>query len=136
MKKLLTIKDFDKVLISYLRTPSKLTAKVVYNKMGSPYAEIVKVGGEKIGIVVAIAPDVLGWSLCKTKDDCGDADKFDKKRGISIALSRANYASNLSEKERFEYYAEKLPDSLLDLFGEMNTRAEKYFNYKKEDASN
>ena len=72
----------------------------------------VKYRGEYIGTVVAVDKDVVGWSQCCTKERRKEpcpgtiidgiidgkytinyitipADKFDKERGITIALGRA-----------------------------------------------
>ena len=38
----------------------------------------------RIGVVVAVGKNQIGWSLCNKTDD------FDKQRGLSIAIGRAH----------------------------------------------
>lgn len=40
---------------------------------------------EPYGVIVAVSPDQIGWSLCNRKS----GDKFNKIRGREIALQRA-----------------------------------------------
>ena len=54
------------MLISYVRNPDN---------------------NERIGVIVAISVDNIGWSQCNKKD------KFDKERGKEIALGRAMYGT-------------------------------------------
>ena len=42
----------------------------------------------KIGVVVAVAKNALGWSLCHK-----GLDKFDKEFGLKIAVGRAEKGS-------------------------------------------
>lgn len=94
----LTLKDFNKVLLQYKRD----------NK------------GNIQGMVVSIGRNILGWSLCNA------ADKFDKAKGISIALRRAQKSSTLTLMEKEEYYLQ-IPQSLLDLAETMINRSKLYF---------
>ena len=116
---MLTLKDFSKVLVQYARTKTKITPVLV--QIDSIYDSNVQIeSGKKIGVVVSIDKDVLGWSLCNKKD------KFDKDRGLSIALGRAALASEMSLAERIAYY-EQVPQSLMYEFKEMEERSRKYF---------
>lgn len=72
---------------------------------------------QKVGVVVAIKPDVtkdevcVGWSLCNAKDE------FDAVRGLEIAIGRAENGGGTSF----------IPHSVVDEFLGMANRAEKYF---------
>lgn len=94
----LTLKDFSKVLLQYKRD----------NK------------GNIQGMVVSVGRNILGWSLCNA------ADKFDKAKGINIALRRAQKSATLSLIEKEEYYLQ-VPQSLLDIAETMLKRSTLYF---------
>ena len=145
---MLTVKDFkNKVLISYYRKNDKFDAKVVYNvtdESGDTYripkAVLNYTRGEIKGIVVAIGPGILGWSLCRTGSsydpifrEIHSGDKFDKKIGLHIALERARIAQSLSHTDRVNFY-EKLPSSLEKDFAKMMDRSYTYFSNDDEDA--
>lgn len=96
---MLTLDDFsNKVLVEYERD-SKRVPK---------------------GIVVAIAPGVLGWALCNKKDI------FNKAHGLNIALRRALSVKFATNEERAEYY-EKCPFTLQPLLQKMNDRSLIYY---------
>jgi len=138
--KLLTLKDFDKTLVGYLYEKDQQVAKINYKMSGlEAYIETIK--GKKIGVVIAIDSNVLGWSLCNTKireevtiEDGAvivqkiPNDTFNKSEGISKALQRADIASTLSTRERESFYR-KVPFSIQELFNKMNERSEQYFKY-------
>lgn len=77
------------------------------------------------GVIIAIDKNVLGWSLCHSKD------KFDRIKGLRIALSRATYLLNLDTASRDIYCFENLPQSLVKDYKEMRTRSFKYFKNDK-----
>lgn len=104
------------MLIKYIRTPKKYIPQVGINPDGAPYAYFKVVGGDPIGVIVAIDRDRIGWSLCNKKDT------FDKQIGLRIALNRAEfYGTNKS------FLLEQIPDSIREEIIEMYTRSEKYF---------
>jgi hypothetical protein len=41
----------------------------------------------KVGVVVAIDADRVGWSMCHTTA----GDKFDREKGLTIAIGRAEH---------------------------------------------
>jgi hypothetical protein len=130
----LKLKDFDKVLVSYFYKPDKLVAKVKRYKFDNePKAVLEVVKGKRKGIVVAIDENVLGWSMCNSslnynsQNNKYEVDTFDKAKGLSIALNRAKYAASLNEEDRLEYYELNVPNSLIELFINMQERSEKYF---------
>jgi len=146
---MLTLKNFDKVLVSYLYEPDTYTAKVVYvsvpviegqadtGKM-MPRAILETVKGKRKGVVVAIGAGQIGWSMCNTKpgwsrkEGWHEGDVFDREKGLSLALKRADIASRLNRWERESFYT-KVPDSIIDLFEEMDFRAQLYFPEEVED---
>ena len=133
--KILTLKDFDKVLVSYLKNEDKKVA-VLNHKMDGPDAEIVTIKGERRAVLVAIAPGVIGWSLCNQKGGYDRdfvyhmPDRFDKATGISIALKRAQIAAGLSTEGRVSFY-EKIPFTLEELADKMHERSYQYFDKGK-----
>jgi len=127
---MLTLKDFDsKVLVSYLYTPNKLVPKIFY-KIWGPTAELETIKGQKRGVVVSIGDGIIGWSLCNIKSGL-DGDKFDKAKGIDLALRRAKIASQLTYGERRSFY-QKVPFSIKELFDMMDLRSQKYFQIEQE----
>jgi len=72
------------------------------------------------GVVVAIGPGIIGWSLCK------HPDVFHKQKGFEIALGRAKRVAELGPEDETEYY-DKMPFSLHDLALKMHERSVKYF---------
>lgn len=77
--------------------------------------------GNPRGLIIALDKGIYGWSLCSKKD------VFNKKVGTSIAMGRAQKAALLSDDERFDYYQYSVPNSMWELFTEINKRAYKYF---------
>lgn len=119
---MLTLKDFSRVLVSYYKRPNKLVAKVTYPKLSdfaSARLELIK--GEKKGVLVAIGPGIIGWSLCNNKEP-----QFRKDIGLAIALSRAEAVSKLTLFEREDFYS-KVPFTLQYAFDEMMERSFLYF---------
>lgn len=76
------------------------------------------------GIVVAIAPGIVGWALCNKKDT------FNKAHGLNIALRRA-LAVKFEDKAIQEKYYEKCPFTLQALLQKMIDRSKIY--YKPQD---
>ena len=72
------------------------------------------------GIMVAIGPGIIGWSLCRYPD------VFNKQKGFEIALGRAKRAAELALEDGGSYY-EKIPFSMIDLAEKMRDRSIKYF---------
>jgi len=112
---MLSLKDFPKVLLEYVRTPDYLDARVRITPLGAT-SYLVNVPGKRIGVIVATEEGVLGWSLCCKRD------VFDKKLGIHIALNRASIAKSLSKKDRESYY-EMVPQSIKLQFDYMLERS-------------
>ena len=143
---MLTLKNFDRVLVSYLYEPDEIVAKVKYvpepvaegeeptGKM-VPTAVLETIKGQKKGVVVALGAGILGWSLCNTSEGYipgkgyHSGDVFDKEKGLSLALTRANIAATLNPVNRESFY-DKVPQTILDLFEQVEFRAEKYFTPK------
>ena len=92
----------------------------IENFAGSILIEYKKHSENKIGVMVAIDSDTIGWSLCKKEDI------FDKKVGLNIAIGRAMYVSDLSKEEKNIYY-QNIPSSLKELFKKMTYRSHSYF---------
>ena len=147
---MLTLKDYKKALVSYYRNPDKFGAKLItYQSMDTdgspitiPQAVLTYEKGKKKGVLVAIGPGIIGWSLCNTKEHDLEiipgveitvpGDVFDKEKGLSIALMRADIASTLSSKERKSFY-QKVPFTLSNLFESVDERSERYFTYEDEE---
>lgn len=137
---MLTLKDYKKVLVSYYRKPDKYGAKLItYQSVDTdgspitvPQAILTYEKGEKKGVLVAIGPGIIGWSLCNTGAGCyWKLDVFDKELGLHIALSRAEAVSKMSAVERTEYY-DTVPSSIQEKFAEMVDRSYKYFQVPEE----
>ena len=137
---MLTLKDYKKVLVSYYRKPDKYGAKLItYQSMNPdgypitvPQAVLTHEKGKKKGVLVAIGPGIIGWSLCNTNAGCyWEKDIFDKELGLHIALSRAEAVSKMSITEKTEYY-ENVPSSIQEKFTEMVDRSYKYFQVPEE----
>ena len=116
---MLKLKDFSKVLVEYKRTPAKLTSYIEYED-GFPVAKLRYTKGNIKGVVVAIGPNIIGWSLCDK------IDKFDMEFGINLALKRAKIAETLSFRNRGRFYS-TIPTTMLEEFKRMDDRSEKYF---------
>lgn len=140
---MLTLKDFPSVLVSYFKDSDKQIAKIDYTKLiddeGNPvpraYIETVK--GGKRGVLVAIGPGIVGWSLCNVKhgwDKNGhwhDADTFDKAKGIDLALKRAKISEGLDLVGKTGFYS-KVPFTLEKEFAKMVERSFHYFQIPEE----
>lgn len=115
--KLLTLKDFNnKVLIQY-----------IYDVKFGEQCDCCfhrKHTSKKIGVVVAVGPGIIGWSLCH-KDDV-----FNKDIALHIALTRANELSALSYEDRFEIL-NNIPKKALNILDNMLMRSFAY--YKSDD---
>lgn len=116
---MLTVEDFDqRVLLEYVNDDTKRIPSVAVGKAG--YYTYIKVKPRRhIGVFTSIGAGIVGWSLCCSRD------RFDKERGIHIALSRAVDAAELSPEERVLYY-ENVPNSIRGQFEDMLDRS---FNY-------
>ena len=137
---MLTLKDYKKTLVSYYRNPDKFGAKLItYQSMDAdgspitiPQAVLTYEKGKKKGVLVAIGPGIIGWSLCNTGSEYyWEKDVFDKELGLHIALSRAEAVSKMPVNERIEYY-ENVPSSMQEKFAEMVDRSYKYFQVPEE----
>ena len=71
-------------------------------------------------VVVAIAPGVIGWSICSKKDT------FIKKVGVDLAIERAYLIKSLSNTERVVAYS-VVPLSLKSIADRMLQRSYLYF---------
>lgn len=140
---MLTLKDFPNVLVSYLNEPDQLVAKVDYLKLvdpqGNPVARAVleTIKGERRGVVVAIGPGIVGWSLCHVKAGWGrdgrwhEADKFNKAKGLDLALQRAKISATLDLVGKTSFY-QKVPFSIQKEFDKMVERSFHYFQIPDE----
>ncbi len=107
---MLSEKDFDgKVLVEYYR-----------DKKGNPR-----------GVVVAIGPGIIGWSLCSK------LDVFTKEQAKNIAFHRAlkastldNSANSITINDRDHFYM-GVPDTLFEKFDKINERSYIYYKHKE-----
>ena len=80
--------------------------------------QYVRKNGKRIGIVVAIELDTdnvrIGWSLCNVK-----LDKFDRYRGLQIAVGRAIYNSTTD-----------IPQSVYPTLTHFAQKAKRYYKDK------
>jgi hypothetical protein len=121
MKELLKLEDVgSKVLVEYYREKTKNVPVLVQIEEGVFERNSIVIKGRPIGVVVAIAPGVIGWSLCNQDD------VFSKEKAIDLALNRAFLAENMNEEVRTKFYA-KMPRSLDKLFVKMDERSQIYF---------
>lgn len=74
-----------------------------------------------VGVVIAIGPNILGWSLCNKRD------VFTKRMAVEMALNRAKFVTTLSNEEKQEYYQITLPQTLKKLGNKMIERSYKYY---------
>ena len=109
----------NKVLIEYLYD-TKLVPYIEYNKLGGPRADIRTIK-TAIGVVVAIGPSIMGWSLCDKKDT------FNKAKALELALLRADVVACIPEEALEDFYLHAVPFSLGDLLLRVNERSLKYF---------
>jgi hypothetical protein len=77
--------------------------------------EYVRFNGKKVGVVVATNKHEIGWSQCSKKD------KFDKKRGLEIAIGRARIGTSTNPAKI------KNKDIVTPIIDKMTDRAERYF---------
>ena len=103
------------MIIKYIRSPKKFKAELEYIG-GMPHAYVNEFGGDLIGVVVSIDRNKVGWSLCNKKD------RFNKERGLKIALNRAEYYGT-----NRNFLLEEAPNSIKNEIIEMYDRSEKYF---------
>jgi hypothetical protein len=78
---------------------------------------------QRRGVVVAVARETdfgVGWSLCHTKRGGKGLDRFDRDRGLQIALARATKYGRM-------WYQSKVPHSIYSDVDEMAARAGEYF---------
>lgn len=76
-----------------------------------------------IGVVVVIKQDNdyrFGYSLC------APCDKFDKQKGVNIAVHRAN-AANLQSDEALAPLVSDRRQKVLDAYAKLDKVAQKYF---------
>ena len=136
---MLTLKDFKKVLVSYYRKPDKYATKLIIyqgidtdgSSIAISQAVLTYEKGEKKGVLVAIGPGIIGWSLCNFSAKYWEKEVFDKKLGLHIALNRAEAASKMSTIEKAEYY-DNVPSSMQESFEEMLNRSYRYFQVSEE----
>lgn len=140
---MLTLKDFQNVLVSYHKDPDELVAKVDYTTLiddeGNPVPRAIleTVKGEKRGVLVAIGPGIIGWSLCNVKPGWTngiyhEGDKFDKAKGIDLALRRAKIAQSLDLFGKTSFY-QKVPFTLQEEFDKMIDRSFSYFQVPESE---
>lgn len=72
------------------------------------------------GIVVALDNGIIGWSLCNRRD------KFNKEKGLEIAIRRAEKSSILTPAKLRKYY-EAIPQSMRDTSYFVLERSKRYF---------
>lgn len=53
--------------------------------------------GQRIGCVVAIGAELVGWSQCNKKDRSG-SKRFDKQKALSLAIKRAEKGSSIFQR--------------------------------------
>jgi len=122
MKELLKLEDVgSKVLVEYYREKEKHVPVLIQIEDDVYERNSIVIKGKPIGVVIAIAPGVIGWSLCNNDD------VFSKEKAIDLALSRAFLAENMNHEVRNKFYA-KIPRSLDKLFAKMDERSQLYFN--------
>ena len=143
---MLTLKDFPQALITYYRKPNKYTAKVVYNEVADDFGNLVSiptavldcVRGERKGVLVAIGPGIVGWSMCKepvlllSPYRFREGDDFNKALGLHIALTRAIKVKAMSTWDKQEFY-DSIPTTMQPAFKEMMDRSYKYFQIPNEE---
>lgn len=116
------MKTEGKILIEYLYTKDTFHAVVKKDKWSNEFiAEVQKVKGKPYGVVVAIGPSIMGWSLCNKKD------KFDRVKALELAEARAKLISYVDAEDLENLYAEEVPFTLSELILKMNDRSIKYF---------
>lgn len=99
----------------------------------------------RCGVVVALDRDKIGWSLCKlpspfiiqeakrdiySYDPYYDHDRWDKEKGLKIAIGRAKTGVAWDYRLRKEndlHKSSKVESILIPALKQMKERAEKYF---------
>ena len=148
---MLKLKDFLNANLQYYYSTDKIIPLVEIKKTKTEGYEIVpKAQRVRIpkGLVVAIGPGIVGWSMCNdsekiiTIEDPEDkdsviieslkGDSFNKELGIHIALNRANYAATIGAAQR-EIYYENVPQTLRKLFNKMMEKS--YTKFSESDCA-
>lgn len=106
----------NNMLVHYVHTPPKYEAKVAHKNRDIKDAVLVDVGSKRIGVIVAIGPGEIGWSLCNP------LDKFDKKYGKQVAVARAE-----GYRENYEELLAKAPEKIREEIKCMYNRSLNYF---------
>lgn len=101
------------MLIKYVRKPSK-----VIMQPGTKWVKQVE-KGDPIGVIIAVGPGEVSWSLCKK------GDKFNKELAKIIAVNRLAKGTN-----------KDVPTSIKKEFTEMQKRSIKYFKIEKDNIDN
>ena len=109
------------VLVQYKRGKSQLTSYISTTEDGRKEAKLHKVKGKIRGVVVAIGPGIIGWSLCSKKDE------YNHELGIHIALRRASI--NEVSGESIETLINKIPSTLHEEVLQIYERSLKYFQH-------
>jgi hypothetical protein len=91
--------DGKKMLVKYVRTNIEETT-----------TGALKTSGPKVGVVVAVDSEKVGWAKCCRRD------KFDKEFGLRIAIGRAKKGTN-----------KEVPYALTGIYNEMIERSKLYF---------
>jgi hypothetical protein len=94
--------------------------KVLLNVYKPVLIEYYRTQNSIQGVVIAIDANNVGWSLCNKRD------KFNKEKGLFIALNRAIKSSYTSEDEVLNL-SEKVPRTLRPLYLKMRRRSQLYF---------
>ena len=66
--------------------------------------------GHRVGVVVAVGSETVGWSAYNTKVERMVGNKFDRKRAIDIAMGRANIGSDV----RIPRHIQPIVDRMMD----------------------
>ena len=78
--------------------------------------------GEKIGVLVAVAKNRVGWAACNK------LDKFNKELGLSIAMGRAHNPNfNYDSDNKQMSGNDVIPMFIFDEMDDMYERSVKYF---------
>jgi len=106
------------MLIKYIRTPITYKAEIQVEN-GVPKAVLIPRGGDPCGVVVSLKNGNVGWSLCSSKD------KYSKKIGLKIAISRAEFYNNSNYS--LQDIVSNSPIEIQDYIIAMYNRSMKYF---------
>jgi hypothetical protein len=81
--------------------------------------------GDRVGVIVALDKDLIGWAQCNPKD------RFDKYFGIKIAVGRALHGTKQKPIKHKQYSWDYDKDIVIDMITpaveKMRERAKKYF---------